>query len=147
MSESELERELHRLGQELMHKLLQGHREQRDSAEAADPVEGTVEVDVIERSQRRVPEGHPETTTCATVLAARRVAGASGTPRGDADPWRSVRTPVIAGEVPFSLIESGGDGFVVLISMCNRRVDCAGPDWTIDARCREESSSTDGSTA
>ena len=36
MSESDLERELHRLGQELMHKLLQGHREQRDSpAEAA----------------------------------------------------------------------------------------------------------------
>ena len=72
MSESELERELHRLGQELMHKLLQGHREQRDSpAEAADPVEGTDEVDVIERAQRRVPEGHPETTTCATVQVAR----------------------------------------------------------------------------
>ena len=31
MSESDLERELHRLGQELMDKLLQGHREQRDS--------------------------------------------------------------------------------------------------------------------
>ena len=72
MSESDLERELHRLGQELMHKLLQGHREQRDSpAEAADPVEGTDEVDVIERSQRRVPEGHPETTTSTTVQVAR----------------------------------------------------------------------------
>ena len=72
MSESDLERELHRLGQELMHKLLQGHREQRDSpAEAADPVEGTDEVDVLERSQRRVPEGHPETTTSATVQVAR----------------------------------------------------------------------------
>ena len=72
MSESDLERELHRLGQELMHKLLQGHREQRDSlAEAADPVEGTDSVDGIERSQRRVPEGHREMTTCATVQAAR----------------------------------------------------------------------------
>ena len=71
MSESELERELHRLGQELMHKLLQGHREQRDSAEAADPVEGTDKVDVIKRPQRRVPEGHPETTTRATVQVAR----------------------------------------------------------------------------
>ena len=72
MSESELERELHRLGQELMDKLLQGHREQRNSpAEAADPVEGTDEVDVMERSQRRVPEGHPETTTCGTVQVAR----------------------------------------------------------------------------
>lgn len=72
MSESELERELHRLGQALMDKLLQGHREQRDSlAEAADPVEGTDEVDVIERSQQRVPEGHPETTTCATVQVVR----------------------------------------------------------------------------
>ena len=72
MSEGELERELHRLGQELMHKLLQGHRKQRDSpAEAAEPVEGTNEVDVIERSPRRVPEGHPETTTCGTVQATR----------------------------------------------------------------------------
>ena len=65
MSESALERELHRLGQELMDKLLQGHREQRNSpAEAAGPVEGTDEGDVMERSQRRVPEGDPETTTC-----------------------------------------------------------------------------------
>ena len=72
MSESELERELHRLGQDLMHKLLQGHREQRNSpAEAAEPVEGTDQVDVMERSQRRVPEGHPETTTCGTVQVAR----------------------------------------------------------------------------
>lgn len=72
MSESELERELHRLGQDLMHKLLQGHREQRDSlAEAADRVEETDEVDVIERLQGRVPEGPPETTTSATVQVAR----------------------------------------------------------------------------
>ena len=48
MSESDLERELHRLGQDLMHKLMQGHREQRNSlAEAADRVEETDEVDVI----------------------------------------------------------------------------------------------------
>ena len=73
MSESDLERELHRLGQELMDKLLQGHREQRDSlAEAAGPVERTDEVDVIELSQRRVPEGPPQTTTSATVQVARQ---------------------------------------------------------------------------
>ena len=72
MSQSELERELHRLGQDLMHKLLQGHREQRDTlAEAADRVEETDEVDVIERLQGRVPEGPPETTTCATVQVPR----------------------------------------------------------------------------
>ena len=60
MSESDLERELHRLGQDLMHKLMQGHREQRDSlAEAADRVEETDEVDVIERLQGRVPESTP----------------------------------------------------------------------------------------
>ena len=38
MSESDLERELHRLGQELMHKLLQGHREQRDSLAEGPPI-------------------------------------------------------------------------------------------------------------
>ena len=73
MSESDLERELHRLGQELMDKLLQGHREQRDSlAEAAGPVERTDEVDIIELSQRRVPEGPSQTTTSATVQVARQ---------------------------------------------------------------------------
>ena len=85
MSESELERELHRLGQDLMHKLLQGHREQRDSlAVAADRVQETVEEtdedDVIERSQGRVPEGPPETTTCARVQVA-RLTRASVVPR------------------------------------------------------------------
>ena len=81
MSESDLERELHRLGQDLMHKLMQGHREQRDSlAEAADRVEETDEVDVIERLQGRVPEGPPETTTCATVQLA-RLTRASVAPR------------------------------------------------------------------
>ena len=55
-----------------MHKLLQGHREQRDrQAEAANRVEETDEVDVIERLHGRVPEGTLETTTCATVQVAR----------------------------------------------------------------------------
>ena len=40
MSESDLERALHRRGQELVHKLLQGHLEQRSPREAAGPVEG-----------------------------------------------------------------------------------------------------------
>ena len=40
MSESELERELHRRGQELIRRLLQGHLDQRTPGEAAGPVEG-----------------------------------------------------------------------------------------------------------
>ena len=43
MRESDLERELHRRGQELVHKLLQGHLEQRSPREAAGPVEGADE--------------------------------------------------------------------------------------------------------
>ena len=39
---------------------------------AAGPVERTDEVDVIELSQRRVPEGPPQTTTSATVQVARQ---------------------------------------------------------------------------
>ena len=42
MSESDLERALHRRGQELMRKLLQGHLDQRSPGEAAGPVEGTL---------------------------------------------------------------------------------------------------------
>ena len=38
MSESDLERELHRRGQELMRELLQGHLEQRSPGEAASSV-------------------------------------------------------------------------------------------------------------
>ena len=56
MSESELERELHRRGQELMRRLLQGHLDQRTPGEAAGPVEG---VDDVERSQRRLQEHRP----------------------------------------------------------------------------------------
>ena len=58
MSESDLERELHRRGQELMRKLLQGHLDQRSPGEAAGPVEGA---DGVERSERRVHERHLET--------------------------------------------------------------------------------------
>ena len=59
MSESDLERELQRRGQELMRKLLQGHLEQRSPGEAAGPVAG---VDGVERSQRGVHERSVETT-------------------------------------------------------------------------------------
>ncbi|MCH7746719.1 MAG: ISKra4 family transposase [Acidobacteria bacterium] len=58
MSESDLERELHRRGQELMRKLLQGHLEQRSPGEAAGPVEGA---DGVARSERRVHARHLET--------------------------------------------------------------------------------------
>ena len=57
MSESDLERELHRRGQELS-KLLQGHLDQRSPGGAAGPVEGA---DGVERSERRVHERHLET--------------------------------------------------------------------------------------
>ena len=59
MSESDLERELNRRGQELMRKLLQGHLDQRSPGEAAGPVAGA---DGVERSERRVHERHLETT-------------------------------------------------------------------------------------
>ncbi len=58
MSESDLERELHRRGQELMRKLLQGHLDQRGPGEAAGPVEGA---DGVERSERRVHDRRLET--------------------------------------------------------------------------------------
>ena len=58
MSESDLERELHRRGQALMRKLLQGHLDQRSPGEAAGPVEGA---DGVERSERRVHERAMET--------------------------------------------------------------------------------------
>ncbi len=58
MSESDLERELHRRGQELMRKLLQGHLEQRSPGEAGGTVEGA---DGVARSERRVHARHLET--------------------------------------------------------------------------------------
>ena len=59
MSESDLERELQRRGQELIRKLLQGHLDQRSPGEAAGPVAGA---DGVERAERRVHERHLETT-------------------------------------------------------------------------------------
>ncbi|MCY4632970.1 MAG: ISKra4 family transposase [Acidobacteria bacterium] len=59
MSESDIERELNRRGQELMRKLLQGHLDQRSPGEAAGPVEGA---DGVERSERRLHDRQLETT-------------------------------------------------------------------------------------
>ena len=59
MSESDLERELNRRGQELLRKLLQGHLDQRSPGEAAGPVEGA---DGVERSERRLHDRRLETT-------------------------------------------------------------------------------------
>ena len=58
MSESDLERELHRRGQELMQKLLQGHLDQRSPGEAAGPVAGS---DGVECRERRVHKRAVET--------------------------------------------------------------------------------------
>ena len=78
MSESELERELHRRGQELMRRLLQGHLDQRTPGEAAGSVEG---VDDVERSQRPLQERHPE-TTFGTVQVQRHPGGGRRFGRG-----------------------------------------------------------------
>ena len=58
MSESDLERELHRRSQELVRKLLQGHLDQRGPGEAAGPVAGA---DGVERGERRVHRRRLET--------------------------------------------------------------------------------------
>ena len=58
MSESELERELHRRGQELVRKLLQEHHDQRSPGETAGPAE-----DGVECSEPCVHESHTETTS------------------------------------------------------------------------------------
>ena len=60
MSESELERELHRRRQDLVRKLLQGHRDQRSPKEAAGPAEDT---GGVECSEPREHESHAETTS------------------------------------------------------------------------------------
>ena len=67
MSESELERKLHRRGQDLIRKLLQGHLDQRSPGKAAGPVE---RADAVERSLQHLEERHPE-TTCGTVQVSR----------------------------------------------------------------------------
>ena len=59
MSESDLERELNRRGQELLRKLLQEHLDQRSPGEAAGPVEGA---DGFARSERRLHDRQLETT-------------------------------------------------------------------------------------
>ena len=74
MSESDLERELHRRGQELIRQLLQGHLDQRGPGEAAGPVAGA---DGIERPERRVHERRLE-TTFGTVDVERVGYGARG---------------------------------------------------------------------
>ena len=61
MSESELERELHRRGQDLVRKLLQGHRDQRSPKEAAGPAED--DTSGVECSEPRDHESHAETTS------------------------------------------------------------------------------------
>ena len=60
MSESELERELHRRGQELVRKLLQEHHDQRSPAETAGPAE---DASGVECSEPCVHESHTETTS------------------------------------------------------------------------------------
>ena len=59
MSESDLERELHRRGQELMRKLLQGHLDQRSPGEAAGPVEGADGVERPEPSAKAAGNSYP----------------------------------------------------------------------------------------
>ena len=60
MSESELERELHRRRQDLVRKLLQGHRDQRSPKEAAGPAE---DISGVECSEPHEHESHAETTS------------------------------------------------------------------------------------
>ena len=60
MSQSELERELHRRGQELVRKLLQEHHDQRSPAETAGPAG---DASGVECSEPRVQESHAETTS------------------------------------------------------------------------------------
>ena len=60
MSESELERELHRRGQELVRKLLQEHHDQRSPGETAGPAE---DASGVECSEPCVHESHTERTS------------------------------------------------------------------------------------
>ena len=74
MSESELERELHRRGQKLVRKLLQGHHDQRSPGQAAGPAE---DASGVECSARREHDSHAETTSgndagCGSGLRAAR---------------------------------------------------------------------------
>ena len=60
MSESELERELHRRGQELIRKLLQEHHDQRSPAETAGPADNA---SGVECSEPCLHDSHTETTS------------------------------------------------------------------------------------
>ena len=60
MSESELDRELHRRGQKLVRKLLQGHHDQRSPGQVAGPAE---DASGVECSARREHDSHAETTS------------------------------------------------------------------------------------
>ena len=60
MSESELERELHRRGQELIRKLLQEHHDQRSPGETAGPAE---DASGVECSEPCLHDSHTETTS------------------------------------------------------------------------------------
>ena len=60
MSQSELERELHRRGQELVRKLLQEHHDQRSPGETAGPAG---DASGVEYSEPCVHESHTETTS------------------------------------------------------------------------------------
>ena len=62
MSESELERELHRRGQRLVRKLLQEHHDQRSPGETASPAE---DASGVECSEPCVDDSHTETTSDA----------------------------------------------------------------------------------
>ena len=67
MSESELERELHRRRQDLVRKLLQGHRDQRSPKEAAGPAEDTSGVECSEPHEH---ESHEQVLLdCSAGLA------------------------------------------------------------------------------
>ena len=68
LSQSELERELHRRGQELVRKLLQEHHDQRSPGETAGPAE---DASGVECSEPCVQESHTETTS-GTMQVVRR---------------------------------------------------------------------------
>ena len=57
MSESELERELHRRGQELMPKLLQGHLDQRSPGKVSGPARGGRRCRALAAARARTPPG------------------------------------------------------------------------------------------
>ena len=117
MSESDLERELHRRGQELVRKLLQGHLDQRSPGEAVGPVEGA---DGVERSERRVHDRRLETIFGTVAVEPNGSGRASNASRGEVvaealleaerhDPERVKRWVVLVdgAETQLDLVEAG----------------------------------------